>query len=263
MRATRKPHFNLLLFGAPGVGKGTFAKFIQRDFLFKQFSTGDYFRSLIKKSQAGAAAQDDFTRDLLDTLNSGKLVDDSVVVKIAEKLFLETDSFMDGHFSEANGIILDGVPRTVSQAESIARFAQINLLVNFHSRDDVLVQKMMGRRLCPSCNKNFNVAEVKTECGYEMAPLLPAGDPEFCDDPSHQPTKLIQRDDDREEVILERLELYRSETLPILEFYQEHEHTQVINFEAKRGVDDYPILKSLLEGQVFSEQQAEQPVASL
>mmetsp|Transcript_7403 Transcript_7403/g.12504 ORF Transcript_7403/g.12504 Transcript_7403/m.12504 type:complete len:169 (-) Transcript_7403:94-600(-) len=166
---------------------------------------------------------------------------------------------MDGSFVDVNGIILDGVPRTVHQAEEISQFAKVDLLVNFFNRDDVLVQKMMGRRLCPACNKNFNVADVKTDDGYEMEPLLPNGpDPEYCDEESHPLTKLITRKDDTEAIILERLDLYKRETLPILEFYQEHEHTQVLDFEAKKGKKDYPILKELLSKEIEQSQSFNQ-----
>lgn len=96
----------------------------------------------------------------------------------------------------------------------------VDLVVNFFNKEEVLIQKLAGRRICPACNKNFNIADVNTECGYHMAPLLPKGDdPTLCDNDEHGPIKLITRDDDKEEVIRERLELYKEQTLPLLDFY--------------------------------------------
>ena len=80
--STRPSGFNLMLFGAPGVGKGTFGKLIQRDFDFKAFSTGDYFRQVVKMAQANQSGLDDFTLKISEILNSGQLVDDQIVIDI-------------------------------------------------------------------------------------------------------------------------------------------------------------------------------------
>jgi len=100
---------------------------------------------------------------------------------------------MDGEFNAAPGLILDGVPRTVTQAKLLQDFMQIDLIVNFFNRDDILMEKMMGRRVCPVCNKNFNIAEIDRD-GYVMGALLPDGpDPTVCDEDG---AKLIIREDD-------------------------------------------------------------------
>ena len=126
-------------------------------------------------------------------------------------------------------------------------FTQIDLVLNFFNKPEVLVQKLAGRRICPCCNKNFNVADVHTECGYHMEPLLPKGpDPTICDSCNDVPVKLITREDDTEEVIRSRLALYNDQTLPILDYYKEKENTLVLDFEAKNGKKDYPELKSML-----------------
>ena len=99
---------------------------------------------------------------------------------------------MGGIYDNTAGLILDGVPRTLKQAEMINKFMDIDLVLNFYNRDDILMQKIIGRRVCPCCGKNFNVADVNSD-GYVMAPLLPKGpDPTICDDISHSsPDKLI------------------------------------------------------------------------
>jgi adenylate kinase len=84
--ASKPSSFNLMLFGAPGVGKGTFGKLIQRDFDFKPFSTGDYFRQVVKMAQANKDGLDAFTLEISEILNSGKLVDDQIVIDIVKQL---------------------------------------------------------------------------------------------------------------------------------------------------------------------------------
>ena len=133
--------FNFLLFGAPGVGKGTFAKLIQKDFQFMPFSTGDYFRSVIKKASEGSAGQklDDFTFKINEILKSGELVDDQVVVDIVKNLKENPETFMDGTFSNTKGLILDGMPRTLKQAQMLNEFTQIDLVLNFFNKEEVLI----------------------------------------------------------------------------------------------------------------------------
>jgi adenylate kinase len=80
---------------------------------------------------------------------------------------------------------------------------KIDIVMNFFNRDEILIEKLMGRRVCPSCNKNYNVASIKTDDGYLMHPLLPKKDPHHCD--KCPDVKLVVRDDDKETIIRERL----------------------------------------------------------
>ena len=101
-----------MLFGAPGVGKGTFAKMIQADFDFMHFSTGHYFRYVIKKAEAQGEL-DELQSQISKTLNAGRLVDDQVVVDIMKRLNDDADTFMEANYADSSGLILDGVPRTL------------------------------------------------------------------------------------------------------------------------------------------------------
>ncbi len=101
----------------------------------------------------------------------------------------------------------------------------------------------MGRRVCPSCNRNYNVAAINRD-GYVMHALLPKKNPILCDDCAG--VKLVVRDDDKEIIIKDRLEIYKQKTQPILDFYRSKSETKVIDFEAKKGVDDYPQMSELL-----------------
>jgi len=107
------------------------------------------------------------------------------------------------------------------------------------------LEKLMGRRVCPKCNRNYNVTSIDRD-GYFMKPLLPKKDPKCCDDCAG--VSLVVRDDDKESIIRERMEIYREKTEPILDYYKEQQSTVVIDFEAKRGVDDFPKMKELLDG---------------
>lgn len=90
------------------------------------------------------------------------------------------------------------------------KFSKIDLVINFFSREEILVEKLMGRRVCPSCGTNYNVANINTSDGYVMTPLIPKKDPHFCDKCEH--VRLVVRDDDKESIIKERLEVYKEKT---------------------------------------------------
>jgi len=141
--------FNMLLFGAPGVGKGTYGKMVQKDFDVKAFSTGDYLREIVKRSKRqqeidqinGQADEglDAFSQKISDTLSAGKLIDDEIVVDIVRNLKENPSTFLDGAYAKTAGLILDGVPRTVAQAEMLDEFLSIDLVLNFEHSDDVLI----------------------------------------------------------------------------------------------------------------------------
>ena len=141
--------------------------------------------------------------------------------------------------------MLDGMPRTLAQAERLSEMRiPINLVLNFVHRDDILLEKLMGRRVCPACNRNYNVAHIDRD-GYFMRALLPEKDPHHCDDCESVP--LVVRDDDKENIIAERMQIYRDKTEPILDYYKRQADTLVIDFEAKKGVDDFPRMRDLLK----------------
>ena len=154
---------------------------------------------------------DAFTQNISEIINSGKFVDDQIVVDIIKNLQMNSSTFMNGEYAGVPGLILDGVPRTLKQAEMLDEISNVDLVINFFNKDEVLLQKLAGRRVCPCCNKNFNLADVNTECGYQMSPLLPKGDDHTVCDVDHgaEPVKLITRNDDQPDIILERLETYK------------------------------------------------------
>ena len=219
----------LLLMGAPGVGKGTYGKRLSKDWNMPIFSTGEYLRALLKTDKSELGNQ------LRTIVQAGKLVNDETIMKILERrLFKDEDK-------KAKGIILDGFPRTVNQAEMLDKLGTVQAAMNFFLREDILIEKLAGRRECDKCHIPYNVATIRRD-GYDMEPLMPKKDPSTCDACGG---KLIQRTDDTENVIRDRLTEYKNKTAPLEGYYKSK--NVYVEFEPKRGVNDYPEIKRRLE----------------
>jgi adenylate kinase len=147
----------MVLMGAPGAGKGTFAKVLGPHFNVPVISTGNLIRAEIGSGSAMGAELRRFN-------DAGKLVPDEVISEIARKRLSAPDA--------KHGFILDGYPRTLPQARLLARFAEPELVLNVHLEESVLVQKMSSRRVCVGCGSNYNLSAIK-KGDIDMAPLLP------------------------------------------------------------------------------------------
>jgi adenylate kinase len=186
---------NLILLGPPGAGKGTQAKLMTTEFGIPQISTGDILRQATRDgTELGKQA-----KPLMD---AGKLVPDELVVGIVQERLKAPDC--------AKGFILDGFPRTIPQAEALDKALsqlgkKLDAVLSFDVSEDKLIERLSGRRSCPTCGSVYHV--------YQNPPLR-AG---FCDKDS---TGLIQRDDDREENVKERLREYAQKTRPLWSFYE-------------------------------------------
>lgn len=185
----------ILLIGAPGAGKGTQARLLQENRGLPQISTGDIFRALSK-------AETPLAKKLQAILASGQLVSDELVVQLVEDRTAQDDCL--------NGYILDGFPRTLEQARKLEDLAVAQnkslqaILIDIQS--DLLQKRLTGRRTCPVCGEIYNV--------YFKPPQIEG----VCD--FHPTVKLTQRDDDREEKVRARLEVYERETAPLIEYYE-------------------------------------------
>ncbi len=185
----------LMVLGAPGAGKGTQAVILSKKLNIPHISTGDIFRSNIKnETPLGRLAK--------QYIDSGELVPDEVTIGIVKDRLTEPDC--------SNGFILDGFPRTIPQAESLDRMLQemgqkLDRVLNIAVDDDVIIRRLSGRRVCPECNAiyHINTSENAREgiCGNCGA-------------------KLIQREDDREETIINRLKTYHIQTEPLISYYK-------------------------------------------
>lgn len=176
---------NLVFLGAPGAGKGTQAKRISEKYGIPHISTGDMLRANIKAgTELGKLAK--------SYIDKGALVPDEVIIKVMESRLAEADC--------KNGYLLDGFPRTIEQAKALDKITDVTLAVNIVVDNDAVVARIAGRRMCV-CGESYHVSahpsDVCDKCG----------------------AKLYQRDDDKEETVKSRLEVYEKQTAPLIEYY--------------------------------------------
>ncbi|XWS75086.1 hypothetical protein CRYUN_Cryun01aG0054700 [Craigia yunnanensis] len=189
--------------GCPGVGKGTYASRLSNLLGVPHISTGDLVRDEL-------ASSDPLSSQLKEIVNQGKLVSDEIIIDLLSKR-LEA-----GEAKGESGFILDGFPRTIRQAEILEGVTDIDLVINLKFREEALLAKCLGRRICSECRGNYNVASIDIKAengrpGMYMAPLSP---------PPQCASKLITRADDTEEVVKERLRIYHEMTQPLEDFYR-------------------------------------------
>jgi adenylate kinase len=184
----------LILFGAPGVGKGTQAKLISEKFNVPQISTGDMLREAVKeKSALGLQAS--------KIMAEGKLVPDDIILELIKTRISKKDC--------ENGFILDGFPRTLDQAKSLDKLMQALKLPSFKCieitvTDDEIIKRLINRRICENCGTDYNLIN------------NPPPESLTCTKCSG---KIIQRKDDNEVTIKSRLKVYQEQTAPIKEHY--------------------------------------------
>lgn len=180
---------NIIFLGPPGAGKGTQAQIVCAKLGIPQISTGDMLRSAIaNQTETGLLAK--------TFMDGGQLVPDSVVIAIVKERLAMDDC--------QKGYILDGFPRTVQQATELEGIATIDACIDLDVADEVLVKRLSGRRVCPKCGAPYHVNML--------------GDQTTC---TADGTDLIQRDDDRAETVLNRLDIYHQQTAPLIDFYTE------------------------------------------
>lgn len=178
---------NLVFLGAPGAGKGTQAKRISEKYDIPHISTGDILRANIKEgTELGKLAK--------SYIDKGALVPDEVIIKVMQARLAEDDC--------KKGYLLDGFPRTIEQAKALDKITTVTLAVNIVVDDDAVVRRIAGRRMCV-CGESYHISthpsDVCDKCG----------------------AKLYQRDDDKEETVKSRLDVYAKQTAPLIEYYSE------------------------------------------
>lgn len=181
----------IILLGAPGAGKGTQAELISKKLGIPTISTGNILRAAVKEgTPIGLEAK--------SYMDAGKLVPDEVITGIIEERLAQSDC--------ANGFILDGVPRTIAQAEALERHGiRFDAVLSLEIADSVIEERMTGRRTCHACGASYHV---------KAAPPKQEG---ICDKCGGE---LEQRKDDRPETVKHRLEVYHNETEPLKGFYE-------------------------------------------
>ena len=205
---------NIIFLGPPGAGKGTQAQLLTKELGIPQISTGDMLRKAMREgTKTGLEAK--------RYVESGGLVPDDVVIAIVKERLAEDDC--------KNGYMLDGFPRTVYQAEELSKFATIDVAVDLDLPDEVIVQRLSGRRVCPNCNATYHISQlggstVCKNCGAE----------------------LIQRKDDSEETIRNRLKVYTEQTAPLIDYYRQKGILRTVDCQGTVE-ENFALVKRVLE----------------
>jgi adenylate kinase len=210
---------NLIIFGPPGSGKGTYASRLQLQLNADVIATGDLFREIIKKSTS-------FGIKVRSYIQKGLLVPDEIVIEVLKKRLARVPS--------GKGFILDGYPRTMEQAKALENIAKIDAIIQLIVPDWIIIERLSTRRICKKCGEVYNLRYLKPKIDMIC---------DKCGGP------LYQRPDDTPEVIKKRIKIYERQTQPLLKYYRE-KGTPFIEFKCEK-IDVPPemaveeILKSL------------------
>lgn len=203
---------NIVLLGPPGAGKGTVAAGIKDSLSLPHISTGDLFRYHMKE-------QTSLGRKVKSIIDAGELVPDEITTEMVKLRLAEKDA--------ADGVLLDGYPRTLIQAHDLQSFAKIHIVLNFTISETEIVRRLSGRRLCKNCGKGYHI---------EFIPPQKEG---ICDQCGGE---LYTREDDKKTAILNRLAVYNNLTKPLISFYDDR--NLLINVDAEKTPEDV-LAKSL------------------
>jgi adenylate kinase len=182
----------IILFGPPGAGKGTQAKMMSGHFQLVHISTGDILRAEVKSGTA-------LGREAKSIMESGKLVSDTLVTEMVKARMAQKDV--------AGGFILDGFPRTEVQAKSLDEILKggVDKAIYFETSEKTVIQRLTGRRVCPKCGVNYHLTN------------MPPKKDGMCDTCG---VELVQRPDDNEATVLNRLKVYLKESEGVLNYYR-------------------------------------------
>jgi adenylate kinase len=209
----------LVLLGPPGSGKGTQGALLKNKLGFEHISTGDMLRAEVsKKSTLGLKAE--------EYMKQGLLVPDDLIIAMIKNILIQAPN---------KNYVFDGFPRNVNQAEAFETMLntmglQVDKVFYFDLDDDVIIKRLSGRRVCPKCSATYNIYYQK-----------PKNDT-LCDNDA---TPLIQRDDDKEEVIANRLRVYKEQTFPLIEYYKSKNKLFVVSANGTQE-EVFEKLKSML-----------------
>jgi adenylate kinase len=201
----------LILLGAPGVGKGTQATMLSKALSIPHISTGDMFRYHISNNT-------DLGKEAKQYIDKGMLVPDEITVGMVADRLKQQDC--------TNGFVLDGFPRTMQQAKFLDETLkdlniQLDMVINITLEDREIIKRLSGRRICPQCSAVYHIED------------KPPTNEGLCDNCG---TGLVQREDDKEETIAKRLQVYHSQSEPILEYYKDK--VNIVNIESHKLLEE-------------------------
>ncbi len=213
---------NLLIIGAPGAGKGTVSESLINDYAITHISTGDMLRNAIKNNTpVGLKAK--------EYMDKGHLVPDEIIHNLIVERLSQDDV--------SKGFLFDGYPRTLNQAMDLSNILQelnikIDCVINLDIKDEELIKRITGRRLCPKCGEIYNIY---------YSPTKSEGICDKCN------SELITRKDDNLESLVTRLQEYHKNTQPLIEYYQKMDLVKHIC--ASKSIEDvYHDVTTILEG---------------
>ena len=190
----------MIFLGSPGAGKGSLAEKVVDILGVPHISTGRIFRASIR-------LQTPLGLKVKATIEAGRLVDDETTIELVKERLSQDDA--------KNGYILDGFPRTLAQAEALCSFSSVDKVIDIDIPDSMVLDRLGGRRVCRKCGHNYHIINDKPKkegicnhCGGN---------------------DIYTRNDDKEEAILERLEIYRAQTAPLIEYYRKKDILIVID----------------------------------
>jgi adenylate kinase len=210
---------NAIIFGAPGSGKGTYASRLQAKIGVDVISMGDIFREIIKEDT-------DLGREVKGYVEKGLLGPDSLTIQVLKSHIAKIKT--------KKGLLFDGYPRTIEQAEALEKIAKIDVIIQLTVPDWIIIERLSTRRICRNCGEVYNIRYLKPKV---------EGTCDKCGGP------LYQRPDDTPEVIKKRIQVYEQQTQPLLEYYQKRRvpfvrfETQSLESPPEVAVDE--ILKGL------------------
>ena len=187
----------IILLGPPGVGKGTQAKIICEKFNIQHISTGDMLRDAVNTGES-------FSQEIRKIIEAGQLVSDDLILQIVEHRIRQDDC--------KNGYLLDGVPRTLVQAKGMEKFiGAIDFILEMYAQEQQIIERISGRRIHPASGRIYHM-------------IFNPPKVENIDDDTGEP--LEHRNDDTEQMVQERLRVYREQTLPLVDYYNDYIRSQ-------------------------------------
>ena len=196
----------IILLGAPGAGKGTYASRLKKTYDIPHISTGDLLREAVKNGTK-------FGVEAKEYMDKGQFVPDEIIVNLLKERLRQDDA--------QKGMLLDGFPRTIKQAELLDEIIDISKVLKFNLDEETVLRRLGGRIICKGCGEIFHKQNLKPKR---------EGICDHCED------ELYQRDDDKDETILERLKIYHDQTSPLVEHYQNKDLLR--NIDANADISD-------------------------